>query len=83
MKKNYLLVLLFTLVFSFSAQSQAESTNQKAVKSSELKSAKSSEQTIQKKSTVQKAVRVQMMDPKKEKATTTPKQKAKLEDSNN
>ena len=83
MKKNYLLVMLFTFVFSFSAQSQVESTNQKAVKSSELKSAKSSEQTIQKKSTVQKAVRVQMMDPKKEKATTTPKQKAKLEDSKN
>ena len=67
--------MLFTFVFSFSAQSQAASTNQKAVKSSE--------QTIQKKSTVQKAVRVQMMDPKKEKATTTPKQKAKLEDSKN
>ena len=83
MKKNYLLVMLFTFVFSFSAQSQAATTNQKAVKSSELKSAKSSEKTIQKKSTVQKAVRVQMMDPKKEKATTTPKQKAKLEDSNN
>ena len=83
MKKNYLLVMLFTFVFSFSAQSQAATTNQKAVKSSELKSAKSSEQTIQKKSTVQKAVRVQMMDPKKEKAKTTPKQKAKLEDSNN
>lgn len=83
MKKNYLLVMLFTFIFSFYAQSQAASTNQKAVKSSELKSAKSSEQTIQKKSTVQKAVRVQMMDPKKEKATTTPKQKAKLEDSNN
>jgi len=83
MKKNYLLVMLFTFVFSFSGQSQAATTNQKAVKSSELKSAKSSEQTIQKKSTVQKAVRVQMMDPKKEKATTTPKQKAKLEDSNN
>ena len=75
--------MFFTFVFSFSAQSQAATTNQKAVKSSELKSAKSSEQTIQKKSTVQKAVRVQMMDPKKEKATTTPKQKAKLEDSNN
>ena len=83
MKKNYLLVMLFTFVFSFSGQSQAATTNQKAVKSSELKSAKSSEQTIQKKSTVQKAVRVQMMNPKKEKATTTPKQKAKLEDSNN
>ena len=83
MKKNYLLVMLFTFVFSFSGQSQAATTNQKAVKSSELKSAKSSEQTIQKKSTVQKAVRVKMMDPKKEKATTTPKQKAKLEDSNN
>tara|TARA_B100000963_G_C22500996_1_gene613789 strand:- start:435 stop:686 length:252 start_codon:yes stop_codon:yes gene_type:complete len=83
MKKNYLLVMLFTFIFSFSAQSQATSTNQKAVKSSELKSAKSSKQTIQKKSTVQKAVRIQMMDPKKEKATTTPKQKAKLEDSNN
>ena len=83
MKKNYLLVMLFTFVFSFSAHSQAASINQKAVKSSELKSAKSSKQTIQKKSTVQKAVRVQMMDPKKEKATTTPKQKAKLEDSNN
>ena len=75
--------MLFTFVFSFSGQSQAATTNQKAVKSSELKSAKSSKQTIQKKSTVQKAVRVQMMDPKKEKATTTPKQKAKLEDSNN
>tara|TARA_B100000401_G_scaffold104644_1_gene67804 strand:+ start:1149 stop:1409 length:261 start_codon:yes stop_codon:yes gene_type:complete len=86
MKKSYLLLVLFTIIFSFTCFSQSNagnSTNQQPVKKAELKSTQPAKQSIQKKSTIQKAVKVKLIEVEKEKATTTPKQKAKLEDSKN
>ena len=81
MKKRYLLLLFFAFVFSFS-NAQSNSTNQQPIQKTELKSAQPTKQSVQKKSPVKKAVKVKMIDVEKEKATTSPKQKAKLEDSN-
>jgi hypothetical protein len=81
MKKRYLLLLFFAFVFSFS-NAQSNSTNQQPVQKAKLKSTQPAKQSVQKKSPVKKAVKVKMIDVEKEKATTSPKQKAKLEDSN-
>ena len=81
MKKRYLLLLFFAFVFSFS-NAQSNSTDKQPVQKTELKSTQPAKQSVQKKSPVKKAVKVKMIDVEKEKATTSPKQKAKLEDSN-
>jgi hypothetical protein len=81
MKKRYLLLLFFAFVFSFS-NAQSNTTKQQPIQKAELKSTQPAKQSVQKKSPVKKAVKVKMIDVEKEKATTSPKQKAKLEDSN-
>ena len=81
MKKRNLLILLFIAAFT-STIAQSKPVNQTQPKKAELKSVQPNKQVIQKKSPVNKTVKVQMLNVEKEKATTTPKKKAKLEDSN-
>tara|TARA_B110000196_G_C20771708_1_gene486883 strand:+ start:407 stop:655 length:249 start_codon:yes stop_codon:yes gene_type:complete len=81
MKKRNLLLLLFIAAFT-STFAQSKPVNQTQPKKVELKSVQPNKQVIQKKSPVNKTVKVQMLNVEKEKATTTPKQKAKSEDSN-
>jgi hypothetical protein len=81
MKKRYLLLLFFAFVFSFS-NAQSNTTKQQPIQKAELKSTQPAKQSVQKKSPVKKAIKVKMIEVEKEKATTSPKQKAKLEDSN-
>ena len=82
MKKRNLLLLFFITAFA-SSFAQSKTTNQTQAKKVELKSVQPNKQVIEKKSPVNKTVKVQMLNVEKQKATTTPKPKTKtkLEDS--
>jgi|TARA_B110000438_G_C15784552_1_gene637794 hypothetical protein len=80
MKKRNLLVLFFITAFA-STFAQSNTTNKTEPKKVELKSAEPNKQVVEKKSPVNKTVKVQLLDVEKQKATTSPKQKAKSEDS--
>jgi len=81
MKKRNLLLFIFLTAFS-SCFAQNNSSNENQPKKAELKVVHPQKQAVVKKSTIQKAVKVQALDIEKQKATTKPKQKAKLDDSN-
>ncbi|MDG2370327.1 MAG: hypothetical protein P8M12_06760 [Flavobacteriales bacterium] len=82
MKKINLLLLFLIVAFgSTIAQNKTSSSTDKKSEKVLLKSAEPKVQTVEKKGNTVKAVKVQMLDVEKQKATTTPKQKAKSEDS--
>ena len=82
MKKINLLLLFLIAAFSSTiAQNKTTSTTDSKSEKVILKSAEPKVQTVEKKGNTVKAVKVQMLDVEKQKATTSPKQKAKSEDS--
>jgi hypothetical protein len=82
MKKINLLLLFLIAAFSSTiAQNKTNATTDEKSEKVILKSAEPTIQTVEKKGKTVKAVKVQMLDVEKQKATTTPKQKAKSEDS--